>query len=319
MQATQKQFLATYVFIAVLALGSLPAFSQVSLSIGIAPPPLPVYAQPDCPGDGYLWTPGYWAYDNDAYYWVPGAWVQPPQIGLFWTPCYWGWGGSAFIFHSGYWGSNVGYYGGINYGYGYGGRGYNGGRWEGRNFYYNQAVNNVRSANVRHSYGDRTAFSSNSRSVSYNGGTGGVEAQPTAQERQFSSEQHVHATSAQRAHVQAASQNRGVAQQQVAKQPVAQKETFATPGETTAKSSTGASSNGQIKAKAQSPAASQNERRAKSYETAVKPHAEMAVPHQTHSAPLARAQSHPQAQPRPQSHPQTHAQPQARSVKSQAH
>src|SRR5271170_2061674 len=101
MQVIQKKSLAKYLIIAALALGSSSAFSQVSLSIGIAPPPLPVYAQPACPNDGYLWTPGYWAYANDAYYWVPGAWVQPPEIGLLWTPCYWGWGGSAFVFHSG--------------------------------------------------------------------------------------------------------------------------------------------------------------------------------------------------------------------------
>jgi hypothetical protein len=30
----------------------------VAVSVGFAPPPLPVYAQPICPGDGYLWTPG---------------------------------------------------------------------------------------------------------------------------------------------------------------------------------------------------------------------------------------------------------------------
>ena len=37
------------------------------------PPPLPVYAQPACPGDGYLWTPGYWNYASAGYYWVPGV------------------------------------------------------------------------------------------------------------------------------------------------------------------------------------------------------------------------------------------------------
>ena len=29
------------------------------------------------PGPGYIWTPGYWAYDPaDGYYWVPGTWVR---------------------------------------------------------------------------------------------------------------------------------------------------------------------------------------------------------------------------------------------------
>src|ERR1700733_12115660 len=28
------------------------------------PPPLPDYSQPPCPGDNYLWTPGYWSYTS---------------------------------------------------------------------------------------------------------------------------------------------------------------------------------------------------------------------------------------------------------------
>ncbi len=54
------------------------AFAQVRVSINIAPPMIPVYEQPICPGDGYLWTPGYWAWDDDGgdYYWVPGTWAE---------------------------------------------------------------------------------------------------------------------------------------------------------------------------------------------------------------------------------------------------
>ena len=128
------------------------SFAQVSVAITIAPPELPVYAQPICPGDGYIWTPGYWAYGPDGYYWVPGTWVEPPQVGFLWTPGYWGWGGAAFIFHEGYWGPHVGFYGGINYGYGYVGRGYEGGRWDGGHFYYNRAVNNVNVTVVHNVY-----------------------------------------------------------------------------------------------------------------------------------------------------------------------
>src|SRR6202044_3123883 len=63
----------------------------IGISVGIAPPPLPVYAQPVIPAPGYMWTPGYWAWGPGGYYWVPGTWVQPPQVGLLWTPGYWGW------------------------------------------------------------------------------------------------------------------------------------------------------------------------------------------------------------------------------------
>ncbi len=90
------------------------------------PPPLPDYEQPDCPAPGYIWTPGYWGRGDEGYYWVPGTWVQPPQPGLYWTPGYWVAQDDSYGFHPGYWGPQVGYYGGINYGHGYGGRGYEG-------------------------------------------------------------------------------------------------------------------------------------------------------------------------------------------------
>ena len=42
----------------------------------------------------------------------------------------------------------VGFYGGINYGFGYPGDGYYGGQWRGREFYYNRTVNNVNVKNI---------------------------------------------------------------------------------------------------------------------------------------------------------------------------
>ena len=129
----------------------------VGISVRIGPPALPVYTQPYCPGDGYIWIPGYWAYDDaDGYYWVPGEWVLPPEYGLLWTPGYWDFSDGSYGWHDGYWGHHVGFYGGINYGFGYGGRGYCGGEWRGRTFRYNRAVNNVNTTVIRNTYIDRT-------------------------------------------------------------------------------------------------------------------------------------------------------------------
>src|ERR1700722_13824643 len=108
---------------------SAASFSQIAvgISVRVGPPPLPVYAQPICPGPGYFWTPGYWAWnDDDGYYWVPGTWVVAP-VGMLWTPGYWGWGGGLYAWHAGYWGPHIGFYGGINYGFGYTGVGFVGG------------------------------------------------------------------------------------------------------------------------------------------------------------------------------------------------
>jgi WXXGXW repeat (2 copies) len=64
----------------VMAMLTLPvSFAQVSISVNFAPPELPVYDQPPCPDEGYIWIPGYWGWDGDDYYWVPlglGSWLR---------------------------------------------------------------------------------------------------------------------------------------------------------------------------------------------------------------------------------------------------
>ncbi|HSY69172.1 MAG TPA: hypothetical protein VK813_11050 [Edaphobacter sp.] len=107
-----------------------------------APPAIPDYEQPPAPGDGYIWTPGYWAWTGDGYEWIQGAWVAAPYTGALWTPGYWGYGYGGYFWNVGYWGPYVGYYGGINYGFGYFGIGFYGGYWGGGHFWYNHAYCN---------------------------------------------------------------------------------------------------------------------------------------------------------------------------------
>ena len=180
---------------------------SLSFSVGVPPPPLPVYIQPDCPGDGYLWTPGYWAYGPDGYFWVPGTWVMAPEPGFLWTPGYWGWSDGMYLFHAGYWGPHVGFYGGIDYGFGYGGSGYDGGYWDRDHFCYNRSVNRLGDARVRNVY-SRTVVNTTVNRVSYNGGSGGIAARPTADERRVESERHLEPTSSQSRHLEAAGRNR---------------------------------------------------------------------------------------------------------------
>jgi WXXGXW repeat (2 copies) len=183
-----------------------PSFAQIGISVSFGPPALPVYEQPVCPGDGFIWTPGYWAYaDDDGYYWVPGTWVEAPQVGYLWTPGYWGWGGNAFLFHEGYWGPTVGFYGGISYGFGYFGNGYEGGRWDHDHFYYNRAVTNVNVTVIHNVYETRVTEVNNR--VSYNGGNGGIEARANAEQERAASERHIAPVAAQTEHLAAARSN----------------------------------------------------------------------------------------------------------------
>jgi WXXGXW repeat (2 copies) len=191
--------------IVVLAV-SAASFAQIGISVRFGPPALPVYEQPPCPAEGYIWTPGYWAYDNDAgdYYWVPGTWVLAPEVGFLWTPGWWGWGGGAFLFHEGYWGPHIGFYGGINYGFGYFGHGYEGGRWDGGHFFYNRSVNNVNITNIHNVYNTTVINNTTVNRVSYNGGEGGINDRPRPEEQAAEHDRHVPAAAVQKQHEQAA-------------------------------------------------------------------------------------------------------------------
>ncbi|HLK46567.1 MAG TPA: YXWGXW repeat-containing protein [Bryobacteraceae bacterium] len=190
----------------VLALAGISS-AGILLQINIAPPPLPIYDQPLCPGDGYLWTPGYWAYGDDGFFWVPGTWVLIPEPGLLWTPGWWGWDdGGFYLFHEGFWGPHVGFYGGINYGFGYVGFGYEGGYWDHGAFFYNRYVNHVE--HVTNVYNKTVINNITVTNVSYNGGSGGITARPRPEEEIAMRERHIPPSSVQVQHVQAASTNR---------------------------------------------------------------------------------------------------------------
>jgi WXXGXW repeat (2 copies) len=191
---------------------SSPSSAQIGIGIAVrvGPPALPIYAQPICPGSGYLWTPGYWAWNDDGgYYWVPGTWVVAP-IGMLWTPGYWGWGGGFYAWHPGYWGPHVGFYGGINYGFGYGGVGFFGGEWRRGAFFYNTAVVHVDTVHVTNVYVNRTVVVNNESHVAFNGGEGGIAARPTAVEEAAAREPHQAALSTQVQHEHSASQNKAM-------------------------------------------------------------------------------------------------------------
>ena len=220
------RFIRTLLFAVVVLIMSAASLGQVGVAISVGPPALPVYEQPLCPGDGYLWTPGYWAYDYDVndYYWVPGTWVMPPEAGFLWTPAYWGWGGDGFVFYDGYWGPNVGFYGGINYGFGYFGEGFEGGRWDHGHFFYNRSVNNLNASEMHNVY-NSPARNDNGSHVSYNGGRGGINSRPTGAEENAARERHIPPVAAQKEHAQAARAN----PQQRASENMGRPGTAATP------------------------------------------------------------------------------------------
>jgi len=186
------------------------SFADLFISVTVAPPPIPVYVQPPCPTPGYMWVPGYWAWGDFGYFWVPGAWVPVPAPGLLWTPGYWGWDNGLYVWYPGYWGPVVGFYGGINYGFGYFGVGFVGGEWRRNRFYYNEAVVRVNRTVVRNVYVNKTVIVNRTDSrVSYNGGAGGVHRTADARERRAERERRFAATSVQEQQANWARRNPG--------------------------------------------------------------------------------------------------------------
>jgi hypothetical protein len=178
---------------------SARAQSPTDISVDVAPPDLLVADQPPIPGDGYLWSPGYWAWSDDDqdYAWVPGTWVPVPQPGLLWTPGYWAADGDVFVWYAGYWGPHVGFYGGVDYGYGFGGSGYEGGYWQGGRLFYNRAVSNVAGARLPNVYTKAVPASTAPDRTSFNGGSAGTRAQPSAIELAAAREGHLPPTAQQ--------------------------------------------------------------------------------------------------------------------------
>ena len=200
---------ATLLLLSLCFLAPAPSSAQVAVSVRIGPPVLPVYTQPPCPEDGYIWTPGYWAYGADGYYWVPGVWVAPPRVGVCGRP-------ATGVLTAG---STRGIRdigdltsvstaalttaSAIPASASSAGTG-----WAA--LAYNTAVVNVNRTVVRNVYVNRTVINNttviNNR-ASFNG-EGGVMARPTTREESFEHERHFEPTSNQFSHEHAAAHDR---------------------------------------------------------------------------------------------------------------
>jgi len=61
--------------------------SRVYVRVG---PPAPIVeTRVVAPGRGYVWIPGYHAWDGRAYVWRPGRWGRGPYASAHWVPARW--------------------------------------------------------------------------------------------------------------------------------------------------------------------------------------------------------------------------------------
>jgi hypothetical protein len=72
-----------------MAVLSTPAFARVNLNfdVEVVPPPPRVEVVPE-PRPGYVWAPGYWAWEGGRHVWREGHWVVV-RPGYYWVPERW--------------------------------------------------------------------------------------------------------------------------------------------------------------------------------------------------------------------------------------
>jgi hypothetical protein len=82
---------------------AIPAFGQISVTIGNPPPPIRYEVRPAMPGAGYVWVDGYWGVHGGRYVWVPGVWQRPPYAGAYWSHPHYDHYSNGWQMHEGHW------------------------------------------------------------------------------------------------------------------------------------------------------------------------------------------------------------------------
>ncbi|HEX3891819.1 MAG TPA: hypothetical protein VHW46_04535 [Terracidiphilus sp.] len=88
---------------ALLAFTLLPAASNAQVYVRVGPPP-PVhehYGRP--PHAGWVYQPGYHAWDGHRYAWHGGVWAEPPRPHAVWVPHHWVHRHGGYVLVEGHW------------------------------------------------------------------------------------------------------------------------------------------------------------------------------------------------------------------------
>ena len=98
---TKRKLLLAALASASIGLSALPATAAVDIFVDLAPP-APRYEVVPAPRAGYVWQPGFWAYDNGHHVWRKGYWVRERK-GYYWHPSRWEQRDGRWYFSQGKW------------------------------------------------------------------------------------------------------------------------------------------------------------------------------------------------------------------------
>ena len=93
----------TAAFIACVMVGTACASSRTRVFVRVGPPAPVVEARVVAPGAGWVWVPGYYAWDGVAYVWTPGSWRLPPSGRRVWVAPHWQQERRGWFFVEGHW------------------------------------------------------------------------------------------------------------------------------------------------------------------------------------------------------------------------
>ncbi len=96
-----KNSLKTILLAATLVGAAAPALAQVTINIGVAPPPVQYEAVPVL-APTQTWAPGYWAWNGERHVWVRGRAINA-RDGYRWAPDNWVQTGNGYSRQPGYW------------------------------------------------------------------------------------------------------------------------------------------------------------------------------------------------------------------------
>jgi hypothetical protein len=71
------------------ASGCAVAAPRGRVYVRVGPPAPVVERRIVAPGPGYVWIPGFHAWDGRAYLWRPGRWERAPRANARWVPARW--------------------------------------------------------------------------------------------------------------------------------------------------------------------------------------------------------------------------------------
>ena len=86
-----------------------PAAAQASMNLGLTigtPPPAPIYEAVPAPRSGYVWAPGFWAWEGGRHVWRTGYWM-PERRGYHWVPDRWAQEHGGWRHEQGHWDHDV--------------------------------------------------------------------------------------------------------------------------------------------------------------------------------------------------------------------